>query len=490
MRPNILLFLMDACQAAAVESPECHTPNFDRLAERGLVFDRTYCPSPTCSPSRASLMTGLLPHNHGVLEVEHGRDPDQCVLRDFPHWAQRLREAGYETGYFGKWHIERSHDLSRYGWERFHAKGAGHHAGLGKGEEPSAQTDDLLPEPIRYHTGPEGYADILHYAVSASPMAERYPHFTVTQALEFLEETGKARDESKDESDSSDESRSWCLCASFSEPNEALIASEEVFRDYDPQAISLPENLRDPFENKPGLYRREARIGASLSDQEWRLARTCYYARITEVDAQFGRLVDQLERDGTLESTVLVVTADHGRYVGGHGFDAHNIGPFEEIYRVPLILAGPGIAEGERRSGPVGLHDLGPTLLDLADAEPLAADLPDSISFSSALARGGSTPRRGAYAEYHGTRFPLAQRIWWQGDWKFVFNGFDFDELYHLAEDPGELRNLAHDPSQEERMRAMMREVWREIRETGDRTLEETHYFSMRLGIVGPLSKG
>lgn len=469
-RPDILLFLMDACQAAALESEECLTPNFDRLAGRGLRFSRAYCPSPTCSPSRASLMTGLLPHNHGVLEVEHGRDEDQCVLRDHPHWAQHLRDAGYETGYFGKWHIERSHDLARYGWDRFHAKGTGHHAGLGKGIEPSARADDLIPEFTRYHSGPEGYADILHYGVSSSPPEERYPHFTVGQALGFLEEA--------------DRSKPMCLCASFSEPNEALVASEEIFRRYDPETLALPRNLRDSFEDGPGLYRRESRIAESLSDEEWRMARACYFARITELDAEFGRLVEGLERSGRLENTIIIVTSDHGRYVGGHGFDAHNFGPFEEIYRVPLVMAGPGIAAGETREGLVCLHDLCPTVLELAGADPI--DVPDSTSFAGALGSGGDTPRRGAYAEYHGTRFPLAQRVWWEGDWKFVFNGFDFDELYDLASDPDELHNLAGDPAQEGRLRSMMGQIWREIRETGDRTLEETHYFSMRLGVVGP----
>ena len=106
-RPNLLLVLPDGMQGRTTfpESP-CRTPNIDRIAERGRRFRRAYTVQPTCSPARASLMTAAMPHSHGVLQVEHCVDQDQCVLRtDYPHWAQRLAEAGYRTAYFGKWHI-------------------------------------------------------------------------------------------------------------------------------------------------------------------------------------------------------------------------------------------------------------------------------------------------------------------------------------------------------------------------------------------------
>ena len=109
-QPNLLLVVPDGMQARTTfPGSPCRTPNVDRIAQRGLRFRRAYTVQPTCSPARASLMTGVLPHNHGVLQVEHTVDDDQCVLRtEYPHWAQRLSDAGYRTAYFGKWHIERS----------------------------------------------------------------------------------------------------------------------------------------------------------------------------------------------------------------------------------------------------------------------------------------------------------------------------------------------------------------------------------------------
>ncbi|MDF1814985.1 MAG: sulfatase-like hydrolase/transferase [Verrucomicrobiales bacterium] len=468
---NVLLFIMDACQAQALESSSaCITPHFNRLAEQGIRFNRAYCPSPTCSPSRASLMTGLLPHNHGVLEVEHGRDDDQCVLRaDKPHWAQHLSAAGYSTGYFGKWHIERSHQVENFGWQHHYIKGASHHAGLGAGIEPGAQNVELDPELTRYHRGPEGYRDILHYGVTDVSPEIRYPKFTVDKTIEFIGKQSEAP---------------WCAVASFSEPNEALVVSRETFQRYDVETIPLPDNLRDDYENRPNLYQRQKQIAADVTDEEWRMARACYYGRITELDDQFGRLYDTLRDSGQLDDTLIIVTADHGRYVGAHGFDAHNFGPFEEIYRIPMIVSGPGVSAGRVSESLVGFHDIGPTILEHCGTKGI--DVPDSESFAPVLKDPDKESRAFLYAESHGTRFSLTQRILWEGDWKYVFNGFDFDELYHLGDDPLEMANLIDLPEHGDQASAMMAKIWKVIQETGDRTLNETHYFSMRMGRVGP----
>ena len=169
-RPNILMFLPDGMQAGVFKPDhDCQTPNFDRLARRGIRFNRAHTPLPTCSPARASLMTGLLPHNHGVLQVEHCVDDDQCVLRtEHPHWAQRLSDAGYRTGYFGKWHIERTNDLEEFGWQVNGCDAGAAFRALGEG---ISGTEQLLDENslAKYKEGPEGYNRVLHYGVTDVP---------------------------------------------------------------------------------------------------------------------------------------------------------------------------------------------------------------------------------------------------------------------------------------------------------------------------------
>ena len=473
-KPNILLFIPDAMQARTVlPGSPCLTPNMDRLAARGVSFRRAYCATPTCSPSRASLMTGLLPHNHGVLEVEHVRDYDQCVLRtDKPHFAQRLAGAGYGTGYFGKWHVERTNQVEHFGWQVNGVKSAEHVKNLGKGDAGSEPVD---PARSRWVEGPvPGYNRVLHYGVTEVPVKDRYPHYTIDQAIDFLDDHRK-----------NGGGDPWCCCVSFSEPNEALVVSRETIDRYDLDTIDLPANRTDDHSGKPALYRRQKEISREVSDDEWRMARACYYGRITELDLQLGRLIDWLAESKQLDNTIIVVTSDHGRYVGAHGFDAHNCGAYEEIYRIPMIVAGPGIAQGAESQALVQFPDLGPTLIELAGAEPI--ETLDFRSFADALRKPeAADPFQTAYAEYHGTRFPLCQRILWEGDWKFVFNGFDYDELYDLKNDPGELTNLAALPEHRERVDRMMAGIWKRVRDSGDRTILESHYYSMRFGVVGP----
>lgn len=234
---------------------------------------------------------------------------------------------------------------------------------------------------------------------------------------------------------------------------------------------------KNPTARKNGCSRRLAQRSSAV-----------YFSAITELDAQFGQLMQDIEAAGQQAETIVIVIGDHGRYLGAHGLDAHNFGAFEEIYRIPLIMAGPGIAAGATSSALVGLHDLCPTLLELADAQPISAA--DSRSFAPALrdpARHDADFDEG-YAEYHGTRFGLTQRILWQGAWKFIFNGFDEDEFYNLQQDPFGLCNLARRADQQERCRAMMAAMWRIMRRTGDNTLVGTHYSPYRFAPVGPLA--
>lgn len=473
-RPNLLLFLTDGMQGATVDAGHpCLTPHFDELARRGVQFTNAHTTCPTCSPARASLLTGQLPHNHGVLEVEHGRDPDQCVLRaDRPHFAQHLAASGYRTGYFGKWHVERTNELQQFGWQDSVVKGAEHLSGLGRGDQ-GPKTYDLDDSLTGYIEGPPGYNRVLHWGVTDTSIDKRYPGITLSDAETWLD-------------DAAEDDAPWCCCVSFSEPNEALVAGRDAWNRYDAQTAPLPENFFDDMSDRPNLYGREQSIGRDIPEAHWRAARACYHARISELDDLFGRLMSRLETAGALDNTIIILLSDHGRYVGAHGFEAHNFGPFEEIYRIPLVVAGPGIASGMTSSAPVSIADLCPTICELAESEPI--DVPDSRSIVPLLLDPAmdATGFETGFAEYHGTRFSLTQRIVWRDNWKFVFNGFDYDELYDLASDPHEMRNLASDPDQRPRIESMMSDIWDWIRRTNDRTILETHYYSMRLAAVGP----
>jgi arylsulfatase A-like enzyme len=480
MKPNILFLMTDQMQKSILDPQHpCITPNFDRLMARGIHFRRAYTPNAICSPARASLMTGLLPHNHGVVDVTHNVDEDQCNIRlDKPHFAQHLQKAGYRTGYFGKWHVERLEELEKFGWD-VNGSSAAHEAEgsplykkyatkLAKNWSPSKKF------PIgRMTPNPPGYKEFRQYGVTDIPPEERKVGIVTRMASDFLTESLKGN-------------QPWCCFVSTLEPHDPFIAGEEAFSKYNVDALPLPSTLRDSGAGRPNLYKKAGLAWKNLSDREHREARACYYASITEIDAMYGRILDQIEAAGQTNNTIVVLMTDHGEMLGAHGLYCKNISAYEEIYNIPLVMAGPGIASGIVSDARVGLHDVCPTILELVGAEPIK--VPDSRSFATVLADPSRASEfQSGYAEYFGSRYRLSQRIYWEGDWKYVFNGFDFDEMYNLAEDPNEINNLAQDPKHAPQAERMMKQIWKRIEETGDRSLYNSSYPILRLAPFGPL---
>lgn len=472
MRPNILFLMTDQMQGRVLEpdSP-CQTPNFDRLAARGVRFTRAYTPNAVCSPARTSLMTGLLPHNHGVLYVTHTVDGDQAALRtEHPHWAQRLAENGYRTGYFGKWHVERSGDRTQFGWQVDGAEGS---ALLQQAEADAKSIREQAHYSLEHILDqPPGYRADRFYGVTSVPPAARGVGIRTQLALDFLDEALAGEDP-------------WCCFVSVLEPHDPFICGEVAFAQYDVDALPLSPNVHDDLAGRPGIYRKAARVWAHWTDQQRREAMACYYASITEIDAQFGRLLERLEAAGELENTIIVLTSDHGELLGAHGLYCKNFSAAEEVYQIPLVMAGPGITSGATCDGRVGLHDLCPTLLELTNSRPIAAS--DSRSFADLLTNPGQTATfQQGFAEYFGGRMILTQRVLWDGPWKFVFNGFDFDELYHLEQDPYELHNLAEDPAYWSQLEALTVQMWQRVADSGDHSLLNSHYPILRVAPVGP----
>jgi choline-sulfatase len=466
-QPNILFLMTDQMQGRVLEPGHpCLTPNIDRLAARGMRFRRAYTPNAVCSPARASLMTGLLPHNHGVLEVTHVVDDDQCCLRlGKPHWAERLVAKGYRTGYFGKWHVERSEDLVRFGWQQTARDFPPQKMAAG-----STKGRYLIRKSLY---SPPGYQENLFYAVTQEPPEQRRMGLICSSAGQFLAEV-------------LEQDQPWCCFVSVPEPHDPFVAGREAVELYDVDRMPLADNVYDNLEGRPGIYRKAAQVWEGIGEYDKKMAATCYYASITEIDGQFGRLIDAVEAAGQLENTVVALTADHGELLGAHGLYCKNFSAYEEIYNIPLVMAGRGIAAGKTTDARVGLHDLCPTLLDLVDAPPI--EVPDCRSFLPVLGdpEGEAAGFATGYAEYHGGRYRITQRIFWDGPWKFALNGFDFDELYNLDTDPGELHNLAGEPAYQERVREMMAGIWQKVHDTGDRSLWNSHYPILRVAPYGP----
>ena len=478
-KPNILFLMADQMQGRVFEPGHpCLTPNFDRLMARGVRFTRAYTPNAVCSPARASLMTGLLPHNHGVLTVTHTVAADQSRLRaHHPHWAQRLDAAGYRTGYFGKWHVEEHQPLSDFGWQVSGEMGHGKLKSALLEQKARALRGNRPYEPdyslsIRLDGG-TGYPASVFYGVTDTPPEQRNMGIVTALSLDFLDEAVK-------------QDEPWCCFVSVQEPHDPFIAGQEAFDQYDVETMPLSENVHDDLTGRPGIYRKSARVWSQMTDHQRREAAACYYASITEIDQQFGRILARVEEAGQMDNTLVVLTSDHGELLGAHGMYCKNFSAYEEIYNIPLIMTGPGMAEGVTTSARVGSHDLCPTLLDLAGCATIENE--DSRSFAPVLQdpQTHETAYTTGYAEYFGGRMILTQRIVWDRPWKFVFNGFDFDELYNLEDDPGEMNNLAEQADYTDQLRAMTALMWQKIEATGDHSLAGSNYPPLRVAPYGP----
>lgn len=470
--PNVLVVMSDQQQGATLDDTSpCQTPHLDRLAAAGARFTRCYSPSPVCSPARASFMTGLLPHQHGMVDVEHAVPSYRSdLLPGLTMWSHELADAGYRLGYFGKWHVERSYDMERFGFCRsaaYREPGPAYDAyrsHLGLGPTPElGRTSRQVSHP--------GYRDLQLYGVTNEPIESTLEHFTFSAALTFLDEVLA-------------QENPWALMVSTKAPHEPYIVPRELFERYDPALVKLPESFNDELAGRPAIYRRQQSVWADLTEDEFRTTTACYYALCTLVDGQAGRLLARLEEANVLDDTLVIYTSDHGDLMGAHRLLLKGVPAFEEVYRVPLVMTWPRhIPANTVVDDLVQTHDVAETVARLVGGGlgGHAVDLLPRLA-------GGASPRECAVAELHGQRFSYTQRIVWQAHYKYVFNAFAEDELYDLAVDPGEQINLAADPSYASVLTNLVTAMWKTAYETLDDTMTDAQDGTYRYLPTGPES--
>lgn len=501
--PNVLLLLTDQQQASTIdpESP-CATPNVDRLAGEGTRFRRCYTSNPICSPSRASLLTGVLPHEHGMVDCTHTVPPYRARFRqDLLTWSESLAEAGYYLGYVGKWHIERSRKLEEFGFDEYTIGWTDkledgyrdHRRGLGLDPNPDRSPDGLEDAGV---VEQPGYRDLTLYGTHDEPVDGTREYYTYTLGEQFVRDRASADEP-------------WCLTVSTYGPHDPYIVPEAYADRYDSDDLEKPANLHDSMADKPELYRRQQSVWDGLGWAEIAEARAHYFAYCSLIDDQVGRLLDALAETGQLDDTVVIYASDHGDFLGAHRLFTKGAPPFEETYRVPLVIRRPG-DEGRVRDDVVQLHDLAPTIAELGGCDtrpgrartPIRNDMALQVkgelghdadrSFRSRSlvpfldGDGPDRHRDEAYAEFHGQRFNWTQRIVWDDRYKYVFNGFARDELYDLEEDPDELVNRVDDPDHRAHTERLARRMWEIARDTNDYSLYQAQDSMYRFAPVGP----
>ncbi len=435
-RPNILHIMTDQQQWATIAGRSlCHTPNINSLVAQGMRFERSYTPSAVCCPARAMILSGAYHWHNGVFNQIHSAPSvHRDMYPDVVLYSQRLRDQGYQLGYTGKWHASWDRCPTDFGYEM---------AGVFGCNPAVLKKHDLNPDRVNL---PKEKPTAHPQRMVQWPGSEPFPLYGYTEGPE--EGTGEWRTAelaSHMMRRFARNNKPWLLEAHFVMPHDPYMPLKKYFDRYDPRTIPVSPTFADTFEGKPGLHRRESSTWGNVTEEDYRNSRAAYYAYTEQVDAQIGRLLKTLDETGQAGNTIVVCTTDHGDMVGDHRMWIKGWIPYEECYRVPLVIRWPGhVPPASKSSRLVQTHDLGHTYLDIVGAKPLPyADgrslqplltAPDSPSWTDEI-----------LCAYYGGEFLYTQRIAITDRFKYVFNGFDIDEMYDLDHDPGEMRNVVED---------------------------------------------
>lgn len=238
---------------------------------------------------------------------------------------------------------------------------------------------------------------------------------------------------------------------------------------YENIELKLPKSFNDDFKDKPNIYKRGKRVFENMTEQDHIESIRNYYAMITEIDHEYGKIIDMIEENGDLDNTIIIFTSDHGEALSSHGIYAKNLAAFEEIYRIPMIISGPEIQKNKISEDLITSMDLCPTILDLLSSKEIGNI--DSNSFKRILCTDEVNTINKCFAEYDGTRLQLKQRVLWYKNLKYIFNGFDFDELYDLEVDPDEIINLIDSEKYKKEKKEIIQLYWQELKKNGDHSI-------------------
>ncbi|MGI9355823.1 MAG: sulfatase family protein [Rhizobiaceae bacterium] len=422
-RPNIIVIFTDdqAFNAIGYHNPEVKTPHLDALAAGGIIFQRAYVASPVCGASRASMMTGLFPQQHGVIclnikpFVRYTTDGSMASQS----LAQRLAAAGYRTVFFGKSHVA---DPLHYGFQ----EGSKH-----SGDEASFQRATEILKAQKQRRGEPLFLWIAPFAphVPLNPKQEHldlYPPGSIRLPENYRVEPTSAS------------------------LNNQGVPGKTLYRDSKYPALAKKAPLSAfggyDIERSPTDYWPSLPSGPPRDKSAMLAFMRSYYAVLSNLDRQVGQFADRLRAAGLLENTVVFFLSDNGYHLGSHGL-GNKITMHEESVRVPMFAFGAGVKPGQKTAALVSSIDVYPTLLELAGAEPP----PEAVMGKSLLPllKDPAAPHRETvFSECVGAGGEAGQghRMARSDRWKLILSDADEEFLFDQHNDPFELTNRRDDP--------------------------------------------
>ncbi|MGQ0524383.1 MAG: sulfatase-like hydrolase/transferase [Betaproteobacteria bacterium] len=477
-RPNILLITSDQQRADCngFENPHLRTPHIDRLAREGTRFSACITPNLVCQPSRASILTGLLPLTHGVWD--NGVDLEPRVGEQ--GFAGTLARAGYDTAFLGKAHFatkstfaptgtpECNKSQARYGadwhgpymgFQHVELCVLGHmHRTRPLERPPVGHYERWLLARGAHEEGLKLWAEETRPGTGAAqtwysrlPAAWHYSTWIGDRAAQWLAQRQK--------------DRPFCAWVSFPDPHHPFDCPEPWSLMYDPKDVPLPVNRKKDLERRPWWHKASLENQPQLADptmlkfraegsrmpdqSDAQLAEMTanYYGMISLIDHNVGRILAALDERGLADNTLVIYTTDHGDMLGNHGLYLKGPTPYEDLLRVTLAVRGPGVAAGAIVREPVSTLDLASTMYDFSGCP---APQPLQSRSLKPLLSGTAEKRAAAYSEWH--VHPSRCGVWLKlrtvrtRTHKCTFElESGAGELYDLVNDPQEMNNLFDD---------------------------------------------
>ncbi|MBL8994652.1 MAG: sulfatase-like hydrolase/transferase [Spirochaetia bacterium] len=466
-RPNILLITSDQHHHSALGfvNAEVRTPHLDALAGSGTVFARAYCPDPTCTPSRSSMITGKYPSQHGAWSLGTKLSESEPTLGAY------LQNEGYRTALAGKAHFQPLQSTNEYPsleaypilqdleyWKNFRGPYYGFEKiALARSHGDEAHVGQhyaLWMEEQGFHSWrdhfrkPTGHAQTQHGAWSL-PEKFHSNRFIAEQTKSWMNEFSVNGDQP------------FFIWASFFDPHPPFLAPAPWNGMYDPSKLTLPDispgehdknppHLQMTQTSKPSFADYSEPRGhhvhgfhSHLQSRESRAENLAlYYGMVSLLDKYVGDILCHLKKIGLEDETLVVFTSDHGHFFGQHGL--HSIGAFhyEDLIRVPMIARLPGRIPAEKHSSALQSHvDLAPTFLDFAGAK-IPASM-SGVSQKSVWSGEWESARDHAIVEFHHQPTTLHLRTYVDERYKItIYQNRDYGELFDLEMDPGEISNL------------------------------------------------
>ena len=413
-RPNVLLIVSDDQRPDTIHAlgnPLIRTPTLDSLVRQGMTFTRAVAPNPLCVPSRAEIMTGCDGFRNRVGVLGSIMNPD--LMR----WADCMRGAGYHTWYVGKWMndgrpinrgYKESDGLFASGGPKWMKPQVDHHGRLVTGYRGWIFQDDAgnkFPEK----------------GVGLTPKIDKE---FADAAIRFIKRKPQ---------------EPFFLHVNFTAPHDPLLMPPGYEGRYDPEKMLLPPNFlpRHPFDHGNFKGRDELLLPWPRTSKDVREDLAVYYAVISHMDEQIGRILEALEQTGQRDETIVIFTSDQGLAMGSHGLRGKQ-NMYEHTLGTPLVWRGPGIPKGQHTSAQCYLRDLYPTICELA-----GIDIPETVQGRSLVPviRG---EKESIYPCVFG-HFRNAQRMIRTDRWKLIhYPKIGKFQLFDLANDPYELNSLAN----------------------------------------------